>query len=167
MAAPAVVRDAESAPAAMRDGELVAQRDAPLGGQAVLEGVMMRGVSNWAVAVRKPASDSEPAASEPSASESSASESAASEPALGEIEVSCFPISSPMRRHRVLRLPIVRGVVALGESLAIGFRALGVSANAQLPPGEGEEEPQEISSGVWFGTVFVALVFAIGLFFLI
>src|SRR6185312_9048762 len=156
MAAPAVVRDAESASAAMRDGELVAQRDAPLGGQAVLEGVMMRGVSNWAVAVRKPASDSEPAAPEPvaseppasessasessasesSASESSASESAASEPALGEIEVSCFPISSPMRRHRVLRLPIVRGVVALGESLAIGFRALGVSANAQLPPGE-------------------------------
>jgi len=36
-------------------GELTAQRDAPLGGQAVLEGVMMRGVSNWAVAVRKPA----------------------------------------------------------------------------------------------------------------
>ena len=36
------------------DGQLVAQRDAPLGGQAVLEGVMMRGVSNWAVAVRKP-----------------------------------------------------------------------------------------------------------------
>ncbi len=34
--------------------QLVAQRDAPLGGQAVLEGVMMRGVSNWAVAVRKP-----------------------------------------------------------------------------------------------------------------
>ena len=36
------------------DGELSAQRDAPVGGQAVLEGVMMRGVSNWAVAVRKP-----------------------------------------------------------------------------------------------------------------
>ena len=39
------------------DGQLVAQRDAPLGGQAVLEGVMMRGVSNWAVAVRKPVLD--------------------------------------------------------------------------------------------------------------
>ena len=36
------------------DGTLVAQRDAPIGGQAVLEGVMMRGVSTWAVAVRKP-----------------------------------------------------------------------------------------------------------------
>jgi uncharacterized protein YqhQ len=179
MAAPAVVRDAEAAPAAMREGELVAQRDAPLGGQAVLEGVMMRGVSNWAVAVRKPVSNSEPAASKSAASESDAPERGVPEPTapapataagpeLGEIEVSCFPISSPMRRHRLLRLPIVRGVVALGESLAIGFRALGVSANAQLPPGEAEEEePQEISSAVWFGTVFVALVFAIGLFFLI
>ena len=37
------------------EGRLTASRDAPLGGQAVLEGVMMRGVSNWAVAVRKPA----------------------------------------------------------------------------------------------------------------
>jgi uncharacterized protein YqhQ len=156
MAAPAVVRDTAAAPAAMHDGELVAQRDAPLGGQAVLEGVMMRGVSNWAVAVRKPVFDSSGVPDTPD-----------TPGALGEIEVSSFPISSPMRRHRLLRLPIVRGVVALGESLAIGFRALGVSANAQLPPGEAEDEPQEISSGVWFGTVFVALIFAIGLFFLI
>ena len=36
------------------DGALMAQKDAPVGGQAVLEGVMMRGVSTWAVAVRKP-----------------------------------------------------------------------------------------------------------------
>ena len=36
------------------DGKLNAQRDAPVGGQAVLEGVMMRGVAHWAVAVRKP-----------------------------------------------------------------------------------------------------------------
>ena len=38
----------------MPDGMPVASRDAPVGGQAVLEGVMMRGVSTWAVAVRKP-----------------------------------------------------------------------------------------------------------------
>jgi uncharacterized protein YqhQ len=101
----------------------------------VLEGVMMRGVAHWAVAVRKPDE---------------------------QIEVTSFPLDSALRRHRALRLPIVRGVVALGESLAIGFRALGVSANAQLPEGE-----QEISSGAWFGTVAVALVFAVGLFFLI
>jgi uncharacterized protein YqhQ len=139
-------------------GELVAQRDAPLGGQAVLEGVMMRGVSNWAVAVRKPSTEQlEHGGLDPE------------EAALGEIEVQSFPLSSPLRRHRLLRLPIVRGVVALGESLAIGFRALGVSANAQLPEGEGEEEeePQEIPGAVWAGTVVVAMIFAIGLFFLI
>ena len=41
-------------PLRMPDGALVAKRDAPVGGQAVLEGVMMRGVSTWAVAVRTP-----------------------------------------------------------------------------------------------------------------
>ena len=41
-------------PVRMPDGALVAKRDAPVGGQAVLEGVMMRGVSVWAVAVRTP-----------------------------------------------------------------------------------------------------------------
>ncbi len=147
---------AEAAYAPAEDGELVAQRDAPLGGQAVLEGVMMRGVSNWAVAVRKPSPEqAEQGGIDPE------------EAALGEIEVQSFPLSSPLRRHRALRLPIVRGVVALGESLAIGFRALGVSANAQLPDGEGEEDPQEIPGAVWAGTVVVAVVFAIGLFFLI
>ena len=114
------------------EGHLNAQRDAPLGGQAVLEGVMMRGVSNWAVAVRKP--------TEAQLHEAHRSPE---EPALGEIEVSTFPLDSVMRRHRVLRLPIVRGIVALGGSLAIGFRALEVSANAQLPP----EEVVEVESG--------------------
>jgi uncharacterized protein YqhQ len=157
MAATAVARETAAA-TADPDGELVAQRDAPLGGQAVLEGVMMRGVSNWAVAVRKPSTEQlEHGGVDPE------------EAALGEIEVTSFQLSSPLRRHRALRAPIVRGVVALGESLAIGFRALGVSANAQLPPGEGEEEgeAQEIPGAIWAGTVVVAVVFAIGLFFLI
>jgi uncharacterized protein YqhQ len=149
---------------AAADGTLNAQRDAPVGGQAVLEGVMMRGVSNWAVAVRKPTPE------QPQEDERGAD--GAPIPAEGEIEVSIFPLDSAMRRHRLLRLPIVRGVVALGGSMAIGFRALEVSANAQLPPEEGAEgqeaeEPQEISRGVWAGTVVVALVFAIVLFFLI
>jgi uncharacterized protein YqhQ len=114
---------------------LEAQRDAPVGGQAILEGVMMRGVSTWAVAVRKPS---------------------------GEIDVQSFPLTSILKRHRLLRLPIVRGVVALGESLAIGFKALGISANAQLP-----EEEAEIGGGMWAGTIVVALVLAIGLFFVL
>jgi uncharacterized protein YqhQ len=154
------------------DGQLSARRDAPVGGQAVLEGVMMRGVSNWAVAVRKP-----------SAEQLAEGERSPEEAALGEIEVTTFPLESALRRHRVLRLPIVRGIVALGGSLAIGFRALEVSANAQLPPAErsaepdaadgagaGEErtsEPEEIPKAVWAGTVAVALLFAVVLFFLI
>jgi uncharacterized protein YqhQ len=126
---------------AVRDGELVAQRDAPVGGQAVLEGVMMRGVSTWAVAVRKPA---------------------AVEGELGAIEVKSFPLTSVLRKHRWMRLPVVRGVVALVESLGIGFKALGLSANAQM-----EDEEEEIGKGMWAGTIVVALAFAIGLFFVV
>jgi uncharacterized protein YqhQ len=137
---------------ATREGELSAQRDAPVGGQAVLEGVMMRGVAHWAVAVRKPSPE-----------QLQEGERSPEEPALGEIEVTTRPLTSVMKRHRLLRLPIVRGVVALGESLMIGFRALEISANAQLPP----EEDQEIPRGVWAGTVVLALAFAIVLFFLI
>jgi uncharacterized protein YqhQ len=143
------------------EGELSAQRDAPLGGQAVLEGVMMRGVSNWAVAVRKPAAE-QPQAPDPAG----AADGPAPASPLGEVEVSTFPLESAMRRHRLLRLPVVRGVVALGGSLAIGFRALEVSANAQLPGGEAEQ-PEQIPKGVWAGTVVVALVLAVVLFFLI
>jgi uncharacterized protein YqhQ len=127
--------------AAVQEGRLTASRDAPLGGQAVLEGVMMRGVGTWAVAVRKPPAEDR---------------------ALGDISVQTFPIESWNRRRRIYRWPVIRGVVALVESLAIGIRALGISANAQLP---GEE--QEISSGAWIGTVAIAAVFAIGLFFVV
>jgi uncharacterized protein YqhQ len=117
------------------DDLLSAQRDAPVGGQAVMEGVMMRGVSTWAVAVRKPD---------------------------GEVDVQSFPLVSWTKRARVLRWPVIRGVVALVESLNIGFKALGLSANAQLPE---DEEP--ISGAMWIGTVVVALLFAVGLFFVI
>jgi len=131
--------------AAASDGDqLVAQRDAPVGGQAVLEGVMMRGVGHWAVAVRKPVPEDAP------------------RDAVGEIGVKEHPLTSVLARHRALRLPIVRGVVALVESLGIGFKALGISANAQL-----EEDDEEISSGMWVGTIVVALAFAIGLFFVV
>jgi uncharacterized protein YqhQ len=122
-------------------------RDAPVGGQAVLEGVMMRGVRTWAVAVRRP-------------TPAQLAERAARMIPAGGIEVQTFPLASPLRRHRWLRLPVVRGIVALGESLAIGVRALGIAAAAQLP-----EEEREISKGVWAGTIALALAFAVGLFF--
>ena len=105
--------------AAVEQGRLTASRDAPVGGQAVLEGVMMRGVSTWAVAVRKPPAEGHE---------------------LGEIDTQTFALESWNRRHRVYRWPVIRGVVALVESLAIGIRALGISANAQLP----EEEVADI-----------------------
>jgi uncharacterized protein YqhQ len=112
-----------------------------IGGQAVLEGVMMRGPRNWAVAVRKPD---------------------------GEIAQVARPIDPLMARHWAARLPIVRGVVALGESLAIGFRALSVSANyAAQEEAEGDAEPMEIgrwalvfSFAVAIG--FVLMVFKVG-----
>jgi uncharacterized protein YqhQ len=129
------------------------QKDAPLGGQAVLEGVMMRGVSTWAVAVRKPAPDQprdEDGRLDPT------------EAALGEIEIRSEPLVSWTKRHRILRLPVIRGVVALAESLKIGFKALGISANAQLP-----EDEKEIGGGTWGATVAFAMLFAVGLFFLL
>jgi uncharacterized protein YqhQ len=137
--APAVERGPEP-------GALTATRDAPVGGQAVLEGVMMRGVKNWAVAFRKPGPD---------------------EQTLGEIGIERFELEPLSRKHRVYRLPVIRGVVALGGSLKIGMHALGISANAQMPPEEGEEEAKEISGGVWAGTVAISVIFAIGLFFVV
>lgn len=123
----------------MPDGMPVASRDAPVGGQAVLEGVMMRGVSTWAVAVRKPE---------------------------GEIEITSEPLVSWAKRHRVLRLPVIRGVVALGESLKIGFRALAISANAQLEEDEtGRKE--EIGGWMWGVTIALSVALAIGLFFVV
>ena len=85
---------------------------------------MMRGVKTWAVAVRKPAPEDAPAGT------------------LGEIAVSTFPIKARKRR-RLYRLPVIRGVFALVESLSIGLRALGISANAQLP----EDEKASDASG--------------------
>jgi uncharacterized protein YqhQ len=126
------------------DGALMAARDKPVGGQAVLEGVMMRGVSTWAVAVRLPTPEGAP------------------EGTLGDIKVRTEPLVSWTKKHRAYRLPIIRGVVALAESLVIGFRALGIAANAQVPE---DEEP--ISGGLWAGTIVVALAFAIGLFFVV
>jgi uncharacterized protein YqhQ len=126
-------------PLRMPDGALVAKRDAPVGGQAVLEGVMMRGVSTWAVAVRNPE---------------------------GQIELSSEALVPWAKRHRLWRLPVLRGVVALGESLKIGFRALAISANAQLDEDE-EGQKEEIGGWVWGATIVLSMALAIGLFFVV
>src|SRR5438309_7183895 len=107
-----------------------------VGGQAVLEGVMMRGPSNWAVAVRKPD---------------------------GDIAHVNKPIRSPMARHLVFRLPVIRGVIALGESLAIGFRALAISASYAAPAeGKEDEEGKEVVTELTRGQLIFAFAIAIG-----
>jgi uncharacterized protein YqhQ len=113
---------------------------ASFGGQAVLEGVMMRGPSNWSVAVRKPD---------------------------GEIAQVTRHIESPMKRHKLARLPVIRGVFALGESLTIGFRALAISANyAAQEEGKGDSDgvPEELSRAQMFFAFAIAIGFAIALF---
>jgi uncharacterized protein YqhQ len=109
-----------------------------VGGQAVLEGVMMRGPRNWAVAVRKPD---------------------------GEIAQVARSIDPLMARHWTLRLPVVRGVVALGESLAIGFRALSISANyAAQEEQQGDEEAAEIGRWAIAFAFLIAIGFALMMF---
>jgi uncharacterized protein YqhQ len=99
---------------------------------------MMRGPSAWAVAVRK---------------------------RDGDIAQLNHSISSPMARHWVFRLPVIRGVVALGESLAIGFRALAISANyAAQEEGDDGEVSTEISRGAIIFAFVVAIGFAVALF---
>ena len=99
----------------------------------------MRGPGNWAVAVRTPSGD------------------------IAQVSRS---IDSKMARHRVLRLPIVRGIMALGESLAIGFRALAISANyaAQEEGKEGEAPSTELSRGALIFAFAIAIGFAVMLF---
>jgi uncharacterized protein YqhQ len=144
------------------DQPLTAVRDAPVGGQAVLEGVMMRGVRNWAVAVREPLPEIDDTPATPVAGDQPGSANPDADRVLGNIAVRSFPLKPAGRRRRLLRLPVIRGVAALVESLGIGLRALSISASAQLP---GEDE--EISGGAWIGTVLVSVVFAVGLFFVV
>ena len=111
-----------------------------IGGQAVLEGVMMRSPSSWAVAVRKPD---------------------------GDIAQVVNGIDSPMARRGIWRLPIVRGVIALGESLAIGFRALAISANYAAQDASAEKDAEvktELSRGQLIFAFAIAIGFAVLLF---
>ena len=89
----------------------------------------------------------------------------------GTIEHVARPIDSAQARHWVFRLPVIRGVVALGESLAIGFRALAISANyaaqeERSETDEGELPPveTELSRGALFFAFAVAIGFALVLF---
>ena len=101
------------------------------GGQAVLEGVMMRGKNHWAIAVRKPDTS---------------------------IHLESHEIESVARRFRVLRWPGPRGVIALGQALAIGFRALLISANQATP------EEEQLSKRQMAFSMTIAFALFIGIF---
>ena len=104
------------------------------GGQAVMEGVMMRGRNSMAVAVRHPS---------------------------GKIVIHNEPLESPIYTSRWWRLPFLRGLVVLWDTLALGMRSLIYSANVAL-----EEEEVEFRGPAVWGLVLVSLAFAIGIFFL-
>jgi uncharacterized protein YqhQ len=111
---------------------------APIGGQAVLEGVMMRSPSAWSVAVRKPD---------------------------GQIAEVNRPVVAFSMRHKWAKIPVIRGIVALGESLTIGFRALAISANYAAQDEDGDEEVQtELTRGQLIFAFGVAIGFAVLLF---
>jgi uncharacterized protein YqhQ len=84
-----------------------------VGGQAVLEGVMMRSPHAWGIAVRKPS---------------------------GEIVTHSEPLERPSEQHKWMGWPVVRGVMTLGHAMTLGFRALKFSANTALEEITGSED---------------------------
>lgn len=112
-----------------------------IGGQAVLEGVMMRAPRALAIAVRRPS---------------------------GEIVVKREAMPPLSERYPIVKLPLVRGAVALVTSLVIGIKALNFSANEAIEEEvdeQGESKKEELTSWALAGTMTVAFVFGIGLFF--
>jgi uncharacterized protein YqhQ len=103
------------------------------GGQAVIEGVMMRGQKAFAIAMRAPDG-----------------KIVLYNEKLGEIY-----------RSRIVKIPFVRGVIMLWDALGIGMRALTIAANTQT----GEDE--KLEGPVLYLTLGLALIFGVGLFFLV
>ena len=96
-----------------------------IGGQALMEGVMMRGPKKTSVAVRLPDET---------------------------IDVEELKIKSLRERYKWLNWPFIRGVIAMYESMTIGFKALGMSADKSLPEDEEEAEPSKFDQ--WMTRVF-------------
>lgn len=105
------------------------------GGQAVLEGVMMRGRRSWAVAVRAP---------------------------NGKIVVKEVPLQGAIYGAGVRKVPFLRGIGLLWETLNLGMQALMYSANVALA-----EDDVEMTKPMMAGTVLASLAFAVGLFFVL
>ena len=104
------------------------------GGQAVIEGVMMRGRENVAIAVRRPD---------------------------GELDTTSQPLAS-IYKGRLRNTPLVRGMIILIETMSLGIQALLHSAQIA----SAEEGEEDISPAALWGSVIIAIVFAVGLFFI-
>jgi uncharacterized protein YqhQ len=116
----------------------VAMSKINIGGQAVIEGVMMRAPRSVAVAVRRP---------------------------TGEIVVRKDLVVPVSERFPILKMPVIRGAVALVTSLVMGMKALNFSANeANVEAGQ---DKQQMSPMVMGGTIAVALLFGVALFFIL
>jgi uncharacterized protein YqhQ len=109
----------------------VPSQDHFYGGQAVLEGVMMRGRDHWAIAVRRPNQ---------------------------AIHIESHDIDSIAKRVALFRKPGLRGVIALGQALSIGVRALTVSANQSV------EDDQQMTPRQMAGSMAIAFVLFTALF---
>lgn len=123
----------------------MSKQDLSYGGQAVIEGVMMRGKKYMAVAVRHPE---------------------------GHIVVHHEPLTAKIYTSRLATLPFVRGLALLWDALGLGTRALMWSADVSLQEpqskdGKGEAQEVKFAGAVAWGTVATSLAFAIGLFFVL
>lgn len=108
------------------------------GGQAVIEGVLMRGAKIFAIAARDPE---------------------------GRIVVHEQPLNKTLYQGRIAKTPFVRGIIGLWDALGLGTRALMWSADVAM--GEEEEEKVSFDGPVGFATVGVSLLIGIGVFFLL
>jgi uncharacterized protein YqhQ len=106
-----------------------------VGGQAVIEGVMMRAPHSYCVAVRKP---------------------------TGEIVTSETPVARMSEKHKILKYPGLRGLGVLGQAMSLGIKALRFSANTVLDDGKSEHKPKEISS--WGLTLQILFSFGFFIF---
>lgn len=110
------------------------------GGQAVIEGVMMRGSRSVAVAVRNPQQ---------------------------KIVIHTEPLNQAVYGGKLIKTPFVRGLVMLWDALGLGIKALMFSADVSADE-EGSDEPAEaFSKPVQIGTILLSLSMSIGLFFVL
>jgi uncharacterized protein YqhQ len=101
-----------------------------VGGQAVLEGVMMRSPHAWAIAVRKPS---------------------------GEMATHSEPLERPSDKHKWMGWPVVRGVMTLGYAMSLGFRALRFSADVALEQIAPDSKDKKVEISGWIAAVNIAI----------